>query len=68
MDKTHLNIMHTTEPDERISEIEWMERYSVGKSAPKPEALDRARDMMRQYSYSSTGELNQMYLDMIEDM
>jgi hypothetical protein len=68
MDKTHLNIMHTTEPDERISEVEWMERYSVGKEAKRPEALDRARDMMRQYSYSETGELNQMYLDMIEDM
>jgi hypothetical protein len=45
-----------------------MKEYNIGKTAPKPEALDKARDMMRQYSYTDTGELNQMYLDMIEDM
>jgi len=66
--KAKLNIMRTIEPDIALSEAEWMKEYNIGKTAPKPEALDKARDMMRQYSYTDTGELNQMYLDMIKDM
>lgn len=68
MEQTKLHIMRTVEPDSPISETEWMKQYNVGRSAKRPEDMDLARDMMRQYSISDKAEINPLYIDLINDM
>lgn len=44
-----IKIMKTVTPDTTLTEAEWMEYVKAGRLAPKPEARQRARDMMIQY-------------------
>lgn len=49
-DSAKIKILRTVEPDEPIDEASWFAWTGAGKGYNRAEALDRARDMMRQYA------------------
>ena len=44
-----MRIKSTVQPDERLSENEWMDRFKVSSRAKKWDGVDRARRVMDQW-------------------
>lgn len=44
-----MRIKSTVQPDERLSENEWMDRFKVSSQAKKWDGVDRARRVMDQW-------------------
>lgn len=44
-----MNIKSTVQPDERLSQNEWMDRFKVSSRAKKWYGVDRARRIMDQW-------------------
>ena len=47
--KNRLDIRYTVQPEEKISEEDWMQYVKAGRLVHKQEGIDRARDMNNQY-------------------
>ncbi len=44
-----MNIKSTVQPDERLSQNEWMDRFKVSSRAKKWDGVDRAKRVMDQW-------------------
>lgn len=49
VNKKRLDILYTVQPEEKISEEDWMQYVKAGRLVSKHEPVDRARDMNNQY-------------------
>lgn len=49
VNKKRLDILYTVQPEDPISEEDWLQHVKAGRLVHKQDGIDRARDMNNQY-------------------